>query len=72
MIKSIIIAVVAALTVAVCGLSYQVASKKDPAPQSPQAQKFRFDEQCPDGLRVGYVSSIRLPKSVICQQAVGE
>jgi len=45
--------------------------EKAPAPQ-PQAQKFRFGEQCPDGLRVEYVSTYRLPKAVVCQQPVGE
>jgi len=39
---------------------------------SNQMQKFKFGEQCPDGLRVEYISTIRLPKSVICQKAVGE
>jgi len=47
------------------------AQKPAPAPQS-QAQKFRFGEQCPDGLRVEYVSTYRLPKAVVCQQPVGE
>jgi len=45
--------------------------EKAPAPQA-QAQKFRFGEQCPDGLRVEYVSTYRLPPAVVCQQPVGE
>ena len=36
------------------------------------AQKFRFGELCPDGLRVEYVNVFQLPKSVVCQKAVGE
>ena len=46
-------------------------TKPTPTP-TPQVQKFRFGEQCPDGLRVEYVSTIRLPKSVVCQKAIGE
>jgi hypothetical protein len=38
----------------------------------PQAQKFRYGEQCPDGSRVEYIREIRLPKSVVCQKAVGD
>jgi len=44
-------------------------SNKSPVPY---VQKFRFSEQCPDGLRVEYVSTIRLSKSMLCQKAVGE
>jgi hypothetical protein len=38
----------------------------------PQAQKFRYGEQCQDGSRVEYIREIRLPKSVVCQKAVGD
>ena len=41
------------------------------ASPAPQAQKFRFGELCPDGLKVEYISTIRLPKSVVCQKPVG-
>ena len=49
-----------------------VTKQQEPKPQTIQAQKFRFGEQCPDGLRVEYVSTIRLPKSVICQKEIGD
>jgi hypothetical protein len=35
-------------------------------------QEFRFYEKCPDGLSVSYTSTIRLPKSMHCQKAIGE
>ena len=48
--------------------------KYNAVPENPksQAQKFRYGELCSDGLRVEYVSTIRLPKSVVCQPPVGE
>jgi len=60
-----------AITGAVLIIWNNNATKPAPAPQT-QAQKFRFGEQCPDGLRVEYVSTYRLPKAVVCQQPVGE
>jgi len=47
-------------------------SKQSTKPPIQYMQKFKFGEQCPDGLRVEYVSTIRLPKAVICQKAIGE
>lgn len=32
-----------------------------------QTQKYRFDVECPDKSRVGYVATKRLPKSTVCQ-----
>jgi len=68
LISSLIILI---LILVMWGDNYLV-SKQSNKPAIPYVQKFRFGEQCPDRLRVEYVSSIRLPKSVICQKAVGE
>lgn len=75
MIRAIIVsAVIGIITASLSIALYLNFSKVETptAPTAPQAQKFRFGEQCGDGLRVEYVSTIRLPKSVICQKAVGE
>ena len=54
-------------------VSYQVSDDEHKSKSEVrQVQKFRFGEQCPDGLRVEYISTIRLPKAVVCQKAVGE
>jgi len=65
------IAAITFLSITGAFLSVEKAKTEKPAPQA-QAQKFRFGEQCPDGLRVEYVNTVRLPKSVVCQQPVGE
>lgn len=63
---SILLIIIISLT------TYIVRIKSETNIPAMQVQKFRFGEQCPDGLRVEYVSTIRLPKAVICQKAVGE
>jgi hypothetical protein len=68
-----IIAILAALVLFVAGVYAERYSIKQPATKPEMsAQKFRFSEQCPDGLRVDYENTFRLPKSVVCQKAVGE
>lgn len=71
MIKDYLICILTILLITCIFLLFQ--HRKDPAKNPlPQAQKFRFGEQCPDGLKVEYISTIRLPKSMLCQKAVGE
>jgi len=71
--KIILIALGIVIVVSIAQLNIYLITKKEVTkPTTIQAQKFRFGEQCSDGLRVEYVSTIRLPKSVICQKEVGE
>ena len=61
------------VSVAIAGLITTIHMEKKTTPEPVrQVQKFRFLEPCPDGLRVEYVDTIRLPKSVVCQKSVGE
>jgi hypothetical protein len=69
--KLIITAIVSASLTVAAGYAYTSMSKSQTSP-SRTAQSFRFGEQCPDGLRVEYVNTFRLPRAVVCQQPVGE
>jgi len=53
-------------TVAVT-VSYRNLTDKPVKVEEPKAQRYRFDVVCPDGSRVGYVNTHRLPKSTLCQ-----
>jgi len=71
--ENILYAIVIIAIIILVGVNiYSVKKENELKPNISQVQKFRFGEQCPDGLRVEYVSTIRLPKSIVCQKAVGE
>ena len=66
-------AILAAAMAYAAGVYVEKYTTKQPAIKPEMsAQKFRFGEQCADGSRVEYIGTIRLPKSVVCQKAVGD
>ena len=71
-IGAIAIGAIFLMTIVGLYLDHQEKMAEKPQPTKVEVKKFRYYEQCPDGLRIEYVGNVRLPKSVVCQQAVGE
>lgn len=68
--RDIIMAMIGSAALVSLGfMAWNNVEKPKPAPQ---AMQFIFEIPCADGSRVRYKDTIRLPKEVVCQKAVGE